>query len=148
MSAELDREIERYEKLIKYELSKHSKEHLDIAEKCSYVDICNAILKQVGIEDTDTFVNDCASSEETPLADGSGTYRELDFDLLTQRVWETVCRDISPRHALIAILYGLRDSINMKTTLEQVMRYMATQDRLIDIAEAESEECNGKDTDR
>ena len=121
---DLDSQLEHYDFLINRSISDVDKHHLDIAEKCSFTDVCRAVLRKTDANNIKELI-----SEFSIVHDRDGG--EAAFDLLARNIFDAVCEKLGHRYAIMAVLIGFEDTVKIIETLDKIYEYQVASDVLL-----------------
>ena len=122
---ELDAQIEKYDEMIKALLASVDKEHLDIAEKCSFTDVCGALLLKADNSNIKLYIDEFSLFHEKYGAD-------VAFNRLARQTFDIACEKLGHRYAVMAILIAFDDIKTIKDVLEKVYQHRIEIDKLLE----------------
>ena len=108
---ELEKILDDNDETIKALIESIPKWHFDITEKCSYINVGNAIIRRLFDEpNIEGYIN-CESFEKLRKSCAVGNDGDWDWDKLSQAVFNEVMEKLGHRTSLMAILFGLESAI-------------------------------------
>lgn len=117
---ELEQTFDEIDKTIKTLRESIPKWHMDIAEKCSYAMVGNAVIRRLFDEPYMEGSAFCESWEKLRKDCAVGDDGDWDWDKLSHAIYGEVMKKLGHRTSLMTILFGLESAIKAVDVMDKI----------------------------